>query len=297
MLTAAGTWKVNDMLVLENDAILLEVVPEIGGSISKFYFKHGDTFLPVLRPAIGHESPLEMSLFPLVPYCNRISGNQFVVNGNTINLKPNFGNEPHACHGDGWISAWEVIHKTQTGVQLGLTIAEAGKPYKYESVLEYQLLNNSLVIRLSIKNLADITMPFGAGIHPYFPRENSLVQFDAKNVVLEGPEHLPTETITLPQELSFSSYKKIPSVWRNLCYTDWAGVATVVRDKLKTSLESDSKFVMVFTPPGEDYFCIEPMSHNIGAFNKGELGIEEGVIILRPGEFMRTSYTFDLSII
>ncbi|MDE0783683.1 MAG: aldose 1-epimerase [Planktomarina sp.] len=285
------------MLVMENDFVIVEINSEVGGSISRFYYKHKGEHLPVLRAATGTDSPVEMSMFPLVPYCNRIKNNEFEVDGKFYNLKPNFGQEPHACHGDGWISSWNISKATTESVQLRLAVDEPDNPYKYEAELEYKLADNALIVNLAVKNLSENRLPYGLGIHPYFLVDGSQLQFDAKSVVLEGPEHLPTETISLPPELAFTNYSKLPKVWRNLCYADWSGLASVKRGGLLTQLKSKTPYLMLFTPPGENYFCIEPMSHNIGAINNENTGLGEGVVFLNYCEFMVASYKFEMSML
>lgn len=294
---AVGIWKDSNMYVIENALVIVEISPEIGGSISKFHYKYNGENIPVLRTATGSESPLEMSMFPLLPYCNRIKRNQFVAAGKSYHLKPNFGQEPHACHGDGWISSWIVSKKTSEVVQLSLVIDQPDNPYKYEAELEYQLEGSALLVNLTVKNLSDNPLPYGLGIHPYFPVEGSQLKFDAQGVVLEGPEHLPTESISLPPELAFTDYTDIRPVWRNLCYTDWSGVASIKRGRLLTQLISNAPYLMLFTPPGEKYFCIEPMSHKIGAINNENRDMGDGVVLLKYCESIVASYKFEMSML
>ena len=43
------------------------------------------------------------------------------------------------------------------------------------------------------------------------------------------------------------------------------------------------QFLVVFTPPGEDFFCVEPVSNCTDAFNQPAEG-DGGARILAPGE-------------
>ena len=50
---------------------------------------------------------------------------------------------------------------------------------------------------------------------------------------------------------------------------------------------------MIYIPPGQDYFCVEPVSHANDGFNLAARGVAgTGVRVLQPGETLRGSLRF-----
>jgi aldose 1-epimerase len=49
---------------------------------------------------------------------------------------------------------------------------------------------------------------------------------------------------------------------------------------------------VVYTPPGEAFFCVEPVSHITDAFNLAAAGrTDTGMLSLLPGESVRATLT------
>jgi aldose 1-epimerase len=62
---------------------------------------------------------------------------------------------------------------------------------------------------------------------------------------------------------------------------------------LKISAESPLDYLVIFTPPEEDFFCVEPVSHVTDAFNmldRGDSG--NGTKILLPDEMLEGKISF-----
>jgi aldose 1-epimerase len=57
----------------------------------------------------------------------------------------------------------------------------------------------------------------------------------------------------------------------------------------------DLAFTVVYVPPGEDYFCVEPVSHMTDAINRPEERSVTGMRWLAPGERWETHIAFTLS--
>ena len=49
--------------------------------------------------------------------------------------------------------------------------------------------------------------------------------------------------------------------------------------------EGPLKFIILYTPAGETFFCVEPVSNMNNAFNRAEEGEENtGTVVLKPGD-------------
>ena len=81
-----------------------------GGSIMAFR----DRGFDLMRPWDGvSEDPRSFASFPLVPFSGRVDHARFRFGGKTYDLAANFPPEPHAIHGDGWTSPWDLVATTR----------------------------------------------------------------------------------------------------------------------------------------------------------------------------------------
>ena len=281
-------------------------VSTIGGRVTAFNYQTAEGVLELLRPAQAYEEEndvsraLSSSMFPLVPYCNRVAGNTLRHGDKTWTLSPNFGDEPLACHGDGWTRTWQVTSQTANTLEMVLEHPHAD-PYTYRTTQTFTLSNDTLEVNLAVTNLADETMPFGLGFHPYFWRHPELtVRFAADYVWLEGPSHLPSEALRVPTELDFHRSQGLTNVWRNLCYSGWQGTASLAYPTYRLDMRSSASHLMLFTPPDENYVCLEPMTHAVDAFSGRLSGLsvpfDMGERSLAAGEMLETNLSFTVAL-
>jgi aldose 1-epimerase len=80
----------------------------------------------------------------------------------------------------------------------------------------------------------------------------------------------------------------------NHAFTEWSGRAAVVWPKRRLSLtiEADADYYVLYTPPGEDFFCFEPVDHPINALNLPGGASEHGMTPLAPGETLTRTFRF-----
>ena len=103
------------MLSLRSSGAVLDLLPEIGGAVSRFAVDGAD----VLRPAPADTMDvLQTACFPLVPFANRIANGRFTFDGRTIQLPKNFGDHSHVLHGQGWQNPWRTIAQDETSATL-----------------------------------------------------------------------------------------------------------------------------------------------------------------------------------
>lgn len=290
--------------VLEHGNLHLTVSTQ-GGLVTGFNYQTKEGTLELLRPAQPSDEDavsraLGSSMFPLVPYCNRIANNTLKYGDTTWTLSPNFADEPLACHGDGWLRTWQVVLQTVNTLEMVLEHPHAD-PYTYRATQTFMLSDNTLEVSLAVTNLAAETMPFGLGFHPYVWRHPELtVSFEADYVWLEGPLHLPSEALRVPEELNFQRSKGLIDVWRNLCYGNWQGAASLHYPTHDLDLRSSARHLMLFTPPGENYICLEPMTHAVDAFSGRLSGLlvpfDTGECYIQTGETLETSLSFNVTL-
>ncbi|HTC10881.1 MAG TPA: aldose 1-epimerase [Acetobacteraceae bacterium] len=280
------------MLTLRADDMSLTLMPEQGAGI--LGWTRGG--IPLLRhaapQAVVPGTVGEMACFPLVPYSNRIARGQFTFGGTSHHLALNFGDHPNSIHGVGWQRAWQVIQVAPDATTLSLDHApDVNWPFAFTAELQAYLMQAALRIELAITNLHGAPAPAGLGLHPFFPRGTATLQFRADAVWQNGPDMIPTARIAIPPDWDHASPRAVGSAALDNCFAGWTGTATLAWPDRTLTLEASEIFrhLVVYTPPGQDFFCVEPVSHMNDAINHATMHV------LAPGETLRGTVTFRLS--
>jgi aldose 1-epimerase len=77
------------------------------------------------------------------------------------------------------------------------------------------------------------------------------------------------------------------------CFVGWSRRATIDWPELGARLviraEPPLDCLVVYTPAGRPFFCLEPVSHVTDAFNLAAAGRRDsGMLVLEPGETLET---------
>jgi aldose 1-epimerase len=67
------------------------------------------------------------------------------------------------------------------------------------------------------------------------------------------------------------------------CFDGWRGVARIRDEAMAVSLTSSPPYLVVFTPPTREHFCVEPVSHVNNAIHMSD-PIAHGLIALAAAE-------------
>jgi aldose 1-epimerase len=282
----------------------LQLWPEIGGAVVDWRFEDIALLRPIPEEAMAARSARRLGCFPLVPYSNRIAGARLTFGGVTYPLRPDANGEPHSIHGNGWYSPWSVVEKEAARLVLALDHAPEGDraldwPFAYRATQTFTLGEAGLVISLHIENRDSRPMPAGFGLHPYFRRSKATqLTYCASSVWLNGADRLPSDSIAVPPEWSFAKGRSPAAVALDHCFAGWDGVARIVwpEDRLGLSIEASPAFshLVVYTPAGRDFFCVEPVSHMNDGMSRLASQEGHGVAILGPGDVLEGDVRFRL---
>ncbi len=66
------------------------------------------------------------------------------------------------------------------------------------------------------------------------------------------------------------------------CFEGWRGPARIRDERFSLQLASSLPYLVVYTPPERDYFCVEPVSHVSNAIHMAEPAAH-GLVALAPG--------------
>lgn len=278
---------------LRRDAAILELAPAAGGAITRYARDDGGGPVDLLRPAspeaVEERVPTRMACFPLVPFSNRVGYGRFTFRGRSIELPANFPPEPHAIHGHGWSAPWEVLDRTEDSATLEYRHHADAWPFPYRVRQRFQLAPDHLAVSMEVRNEGDESMPVGFGWHPFFVRTpETRVTATVDRVWLAGDDALPERLIPVPEGWGLADGLKPDGLSLDNNFLGWDGHARIDWPEREAGLELEVEgpfgVLVLYTPAGEDFFCVEPASNSIDAFNLAAGGREDtGMLVLDPG--------------
>jgi aldose 1-epimerase len=291
-----------ELVELTDGIVSATVRPSWGAGIGRFDQVAGGRREPLFRPepAGGPRHPFELASQVLVPWSNRISGGGFSFRGRRYDLAPNLEGEPFPIHGNGFAIAWQLLELSRNAATLALPSDGPG-PFRYHAVLSYGVAGGILTMSLAVENTGDESLPFGLGFHPWIVRTaGTRLRARANAVWLEDERHLPrgSSPTRIPGEWDFSRPSGLPEGWINNVFTGWDGLAEVSWEDRGLGLRIGacpklSNFIL-YSPSNEaPFFCFEPVSHPVDAFNLPGDPASHGLIALEPGETTEVTATFE----
>ena len=141
-------------------------------------------------------------------------------------------------------------------------------------------------------------MPAGLGFHPYFVRTpQARVSANFDKIWLNDGEVMPVKLVEASPERDLSHDLVMDQTNLDNIYTGWIRRAVVTWPEWNASLVIEAQapldYLVVYSPPGQPYFCVEPVSHIADAFNYADQGHDNsGMRILQPGEKLSGIVTF-----
>jgi aldose 1-epimerase len=261
------------LLTLKTGRLAMDLAPAAGGSIARFTVDGADIMRPMAPAEIASGRGNNAASYPLVPFAGRIGYGRLVFQGETIQLAPNWPGVRHPMHGDGWRNAWQVARSDGTSAELVYFHEPArergGWPFRYRARQHFRLESDRLTIGMALENLEARPVPGGIGLHPFFVRDaDSALSCRADTVWRMDGEVLPLERVPVPPEWDFSAGRKVNEVVLDTAFEGWDGRATLVwpQRRLRLEMEAGQPFrhLVLYIPPGQTFFCVEPLSHTPG---------------------------------
>ena len=280
-----------EILKIRHDGWELDLAPGLGGAIVRCRWQCSNgRWVDVLRPtADGTCHVLNASCFLLTPFSNRVRDGIFTFAGVRHRLPVN-GPGPHPLHGAGWQRPWQVVEAGPAHAVLSYCHKPDSWPYPYCIEQRFELRNGRLVVALTARNTGTRAMPFGFGLHPYFPRTaRCTLTAQVAGQWLTDADILPTGHVAPAPASDPTSGLMIATSDLDTVFTGWSGDAEIhwPERQLRLGLRASQnlRFLVVYTPPGADFFCVEPVSNCTDAFNlAGNRHVDTGMIVLEPGQ-------------
>ncbi|MCX5515779.1 aldose 1-epimerase [Kaistia algarum] len=287
-----GVIAVSEIITLANDKAMVSISPERGAATTRFDYRTPDGYEPVLRSVDG------VANLVMAPWQNRISCGGFSTAEGFVPIEANVFGERFPIHGNAWQLPWSIDRRSSEAVTLVLRSDGPGA-YRYRAELVHRLWDDgSLTIDLVVINLGR-ELPFGLGLHPYFPRTPlTTIEARAASVTLQDEFFLPTKTIATRDRpgLDFTKARCLPPEPINNDFGGWDGLADIRWPEhglgCRLAVPGINRYVVYSPGAAASFFCFEPATHAIDAFNRPSLADHGGLVMLASGAAVRMSCTF-----
>jgi aldose 1-epimerase len=280
----------------------MQLIPSRGGAAIAMEACHNGHWHPITQPtsaeALRDDLRLRYSNYALVPYSNRIADGKMPAAAGHKAKHPLPGNWPglaHPMHGLGWLLPWRVAQRNCREAALVLDWRGGyAWPWPMQSEQRLRLLGrNVLQMDLRVTNTGTEPMPAGLGWHPYFKADAGVtMRTRTRWMQTAGPDGLPVGLASPPRALAEGRMVDVQTLLHlDNGFGGWSGEAALCwpqRNGLRMhliALGALRRHCVIYTPPGENFFCLEPVSHANNALTQHPLrAAAMGQRWLRPGE-------------
>ena len=274
----------------------LGLVPSLGGSVAAWQLDRPEGPLDLWRPWDGVTPDLyQLASFPMVPWSNRISGGGFTHDGRFHPMQNNRAGEPYPIHGDGWLQPWALTQPADDTLVMTLrSQGFQGNPYDYEAVQTFRLVDGGLDQHVQVRHLGAQPLPYGIGVHPWFPRTPATsISAPVQGVWLCGDDPMPVaHTTQFPPGWNLNEGVSAHGSLIDNGYTGWGGSAriewperglqlTAAMPDFERDGGASQHYCLIYRPPQGPAFCFEPITQPIDAFH---LPGQPGLRVLAQGE-------------
>lgn len=272
--------------------------PELGGSVISLSW-YGQ---PILRDqSAGYDTAFESAAYPLFPFSGRIAHGTFTFDGTSVQLPPGLPGEAHAIHGQGWTNPWTVAAQGDDHLHLTYQHTPDDWPWVYRAEQLFRLLPGAVEVELRLTSLDERPMPAGMGWHPHFVTDDARLSCPVEKVWLaEGEDALPShaQPVTGAYDLTQPRPVSALDLDHNFSVRDPSGVIAWPERSVQLEMKADSQFgfMVIYTPPGTNFFCVEPVTHTANAVNMQDRAEEVGFQTLKPGAHMRGKIRLHFSV-
>jgi aldose 1-epimerase len=284
------------IVTLRSGAARVTVSPQLGGTISGYWSEDGvrtEWLSPSAISVVPGAQDFRLASFPLVPYSNRIRDGRFTFRGQTVS-EPVPPGATGTIHGHGRKLPWQIVDEQDDRLSIAYEHEPDAWPWRYRARQDFMLTPDALDMRLTLENQSSDDMPAGLGHHPYFPRTpETMVTAEIAAIWLPEAGGFPTERFPPPPGMDPRQGVMVDRTSLDHAFAGWTGRAVIAWPERKARLvmtaDKSLGTLIIYSPPGKEFVCVEPVSHGVDTFNLAAAGVPDtGLRVLRPGEIWET---------
>ena len=277
----------------------VSIAPSVGNMAFELKVKGRDVLHWPFASLDEFKARPAMSGIPFLgPWANRLDEQAFYANGTKYAFDMGLGNVRGAIPIHGFLTTnthWEVVEvKADANAAWATSRLEFFRqpawmkqwPFAHTIEMTHRLQDGALEVHTRIVNQSDEAMPIAIGFHPYFrlpgsPRDQWTIAVAARTHWLLTPEKIPsgeTEPIErfLPNRAAapLAAYS-LDDVFGDLV-RDAQGRATTTitgaSERLDIVVGPNYRAVVIWSPKGSSFICVEPMAGITDAVNLAQKG-------------------------
>lgn len=284
-------------IILEAYGYRVECAPDHGATLlGAWWTRNGGDPVPVLEPLDIQKDGFQAGCFLMAPFANRIANGRFAFDGRDHLIPLNRPAQGMAIHGFSRDRAWHVLEIAPDHLRLRDVVVCADHPWRYTLTLDLNLFARGLAISLTVRNDGRNSLPFGMGLHPFFPRDpETTLTFLASGSFTADSRGLPALPFNPTERLGNGQRERVQH-WRgtDLCFVDWKKQRACIEwpeRQCALSISADGAFrhLHIYVPAERNVICVEPVSHLPDAINRPDLGSDAAMTTLMPGESLQGS--------
>jgi aldose 1-epimerase len=308
-----------DVVRLEDSraATIVSIVPSVGDIAFEMNVKGKNVLRWPFTSVDQFKARPAMSGIPFLgPWANRLDAQAFYANGTKYAFDMELGNVRGAIPIHGFLTTtdrWQVMEVAADARAAWVTSRlEFFRqpawlkqwPFAHTIEITHRLQNGVLEVRTTIRNQSGEPMPVAVGFHPYFqltdsPRDEWTIAVGARTHWLLTPEKIPsgaTEPIERifpnPASTRLAGYS-LDDVFSDLV-RDVANAATMsvvgASQRLDIILGPNFRSVVIWTPAGSNFICVEPMVGITDALNLAQKGLYKELQSIPAGGTWQESF-------
>lgn len=283
-------------MLISNGAITATIATETGNQVQSLEINGSEILWMPGEPNKLGGIPL------LAPWANRLDGDSYSANGKRYRLNPGVANIRRDANGLpihgllAFCEGWRVTRQDSASVTSRLDFFRHPQwmgqfPFAHTIEITHRIANNAFEVETAIENLSTEPMPLCIGFHPYFrltdsPRDDWKLTIPARQSVVLSDKLIPTgemKPFDLPRPLPLAG-TSLDAVFTGL--TGEPFVAKGREQQVSVKFGPKYSVAIVYAPPGQSYFCFEPMTALTNAFNNPNTHLQQ----IAPGETWRESF-------
>ena len=271
------------MITIQNEH-LSATISQRGAELKSLKYKGLEYIYPSEAQIWDKSAPL---LFPIT---GSVNGDTYTHKGVTYHMEK---------HGFTQESTFAVVENSDTRATFRLTENEgtlAQYPFRFTLDVTYELNENALCVRYTVKNNSDEVMYFSIGAHEAYYTPEGIEKYDVifdeevtlNNTVLYGPLVTDLRTRVLTKSRTLALYEKFFAT-DALVFEGISCRALTLRNRINEKSVHVSfpfaKNLLIWHKPSAPYICIEPWNGIPDRLGNGsELCKKEGIVSLEVGE-------------
>ena len=297
------------LVEMKNKNIRVLIAPEHGGNLCRaeaFSYTIIDYDAEKLSRCIYTGTPI------LYPTPSSVENGEFTWNNKTYRLFSK--GKLRISHGLVYDEVWSYEQLSDKSMKIWLNFKPGSElftsfPFNHRITLTYSLEESAINIEYCIENYDSQHLPFGFALHPYFTKlsgdEGTFVTIPAKYFMDRKENFTPTGKLipTNRSDYDLTTPLNIGAKYFDNVFTgfDSGAFAKIIHKtigmEIKCETSDEFKFVVLYNPKNESFFCLENQTCSTNTHNFYNEGFKElsGLIIIPPYQvhkgFVRYSIT------